>query len=517
MGSATCQGGCTTVELTPKGVACNISCTYCYQHPMRDAGNIGNDVPYDFAKMFAALDQEGAKFSVFGGEPLLVPLPDLIRIFDYGFAKWKENGIQTNGVLITPEHIEAFKRYKVHVGFSLDGPGELNDSRWSGTLERTRENTEKSHANLKACIDAGVSTSVIITLYRGNALPDRLPRLKDWIRSLDQGGTRGVRIHVLEIDHPDVKEKMQLTQDETIHALRELAALERTLSRTGNLFESDSREEAEQYLATVIGRSEYPRPSIWERKKGDVVEKYVVWNQGLELDIMSDIRNLLRANDEHVTCVWNPCDPYTTSAVRGVDGQGNRSNCGRTNKDGILRLKAERQGYERQLALYNTPYEHGGCKGCRFFLMCKSQCPGTAIDGDWRNRSSDCRIWMTLFEDVEREMMLAGEMPLSIHPIRPTLEKAMLQLWEQGHSMSLKAALEFLKKATQQQSSASLPQNQNHGDEHGDHTDMSKLLPNAGVPHGDAPHGDVPHGDDHGDHTDYGSRNQPLGVAEVVA
>ena len=60
------------------------------------------------------------------------------------------------------------------------------------------------------------------------------------------------------------------------------------------------------------------------------------------------------------------------------------SNCGRTNKDGVDYLKSDHQGYERYIALYNTPHEHGGCKGCRFFLMCKGQCPGTAIDGDWQ-------------------------------------------------------------------------------------------------------------------------------------
>jgi len=34
------------------------------------------------------------------------------------------------------------------------------------------------------------------------------------------------------------------------------------------------------------------------------------------------------------------------------------------------------------VALAATPHAHGGCRDCRFFLMCKGQCPGTAIDGD---------------------------------------------------------------------------------------------------------------------------------------
>ena len=41
-----------------------------------------------------------------------------------------------------------------------------------------------------------------------------------------------------------------------------------------------------------------------------------------------------------------------TGAVRGVEGNGQTSNCGRTNKDGIDFTKANTAGYERYLALY---------------------------------------------------------------------------------------------------------------------------------------------------------------------
>ncbi len=411
-----------TTELTPLGMLCNLGCTYCYQTPMRDAGNIGNKVPYDMEKMFAALEKSGSDFLVFGGEPLLVPLDDLRKIFAWGFERYKKNGIQTNGVLITPEHLEVFKQYNVHVGFSLDGPGALNDSRWAGTLERTREATEKSHANLRACIDQGVQTSMIITLYKGNATAERLPCLKEWIWELDTLGMRSMRVHMLEVDHPLVREKMQLSTEDTITAVLELVELERHL-------------------------------------------------KNLRLDILNDVRALLRAQDESVTCIWNPCDPYTTEAVQGIDGQGNRSNCGRTNKDGIPRLKADMTSFVRQVGLYHTPQEYGGCQGCRFFLMCKGQCPGTAIDGDWRNRSEQCPIWFALFEEMERQLVKAGEAPLSLAPDRPALEAAMVQLWDQGGQTTLKAAREYVAK---------------------------QIVMRAG----DHPHGDAPHGDEHGDHWD---------------
>lgn len=109
-----------TVELRPLGVHCNIQCQYCYQHPQRDAGNLRRT--YDLVKMKAAITAEGGPFSLFGGEPLLVPLRDLEDLWAWGFARFGRNSLQTNGLLITDDHIRLFKRYRVHVGISLTAP-----------------------------------------------------------------------------------------------------------------------------------------------------------------------------------------------------------------------------------------------------------------------------------------------------------------------------------------------------------------------------------------------------------
>src|SRR5262249_36613406 len=142
----------------------------------------------------------------------------------------------------------------------------------------------------------------------------------------------------------------------------------------------------------------------------------------LRFDTFNDIRSLLLGKDEKTTCIWNACDPYTTRAVRGVEGYGQRSNCGRTNKEGIDFVKSERPGFERYLALYATPQQHHGCSGCRFFLMCKGQCPGTAVDGDWRNRTEHCAVWMSMFQLIEAELKSSGATVLSCSPRRLELE-----------------------------------------------------------------------------------------------
>lgn len=380
-----------SVEIRPLGVNCNIACQYCYQNPQRDAGNVTKH--YDLDAIFSALEAEGGDFFLFGGEPLLVPIPDLERLWAYGFEKFGRNGVQTNGTILEDEHIRLFKKYNVVVGVSMDGPGTLNDVRWAGSLEKTRLMTERSERNIQRLLEAGISPSLIITLHRGNATPDKLPVMHDWLLQMDRDGVPGARLHILEVENDQIRDRYALSAVENIQALLSFAQLEPRLKH-------------------------------------------------LQLDVFSDMEGLLKASDQQVSCVWRACDPYTTEAVRGIEGKGQRSNCGRTNKDGIDYVKSDAVGYERYLALYHTPQQYGGCKGCRFFTMCKGQCPGTAIDGDWRNRTEHCEVWKSLFEHLERRLLDQGLRPVSRDPNLVYLEKEMLAAWEKGHNPSIQTLIQ---------------------------------------------------------------------------
>ena len=74
-----------SVELRPMGVHCNIACQYCYQNPIREAGNVS--LKYDLDLMKRAIEEEGGPFTIFGGEPLLLPLKDLDDLMAWGFEK----------------------------------------------------------------------------------------------------------------------------------------------------------------------------------------------------------------------------------------------------------------------------------------------------------------------------------------------------------------------------------------------------------------------------------------------
>ena len=193
------------------------------------------------------------------------------------------------------------------------------------------------------------------------------------------------------------------------------------------------------------------------------------------------MRELLLGQDDSVTCVWNACDPYTTRAVQGIEGDGQRTNCGRTNKDGIDFVKADQEGFERYLALYHTPQAYGGCKDCRFFLMCKGECPGTAIDGDWRNRTQDCRVWYTLYEQLEAQLTDQGKDVVTQYPARLELEGIFLDAWANGRYTNIASAIKQWERQTEQAANSSGTNG------HGDYTD----------------HGDIPHRD----HTDYDHKN----------
>ena len=377
-------------EIRPLGVQCNLRCQYCYQNPERDAEIAQKK--FDREVLLKRVREADEPFSMFGGEPLLTPLDDLEALWAAGYERWGQNSIQTNATLVTDHHLRLFERYNVSVGISMDGPGVLNDGRWAGSLEKTRSLTARSERAIERLCQAGIETSMIVTLHQLNASKERLPLLLAWLGYLDRVGVRTTRLHVLEVDDPAVEQAYALSPEENLETLLQMEQLE------GNLVQ-------------------------------------------MQLDVFGEMTAMLMGRDNEASCVWRACDPYTTEAVQGLEGHGGTSNCGRTNKDGVGFEKAAAQGFERYLALYYTPQADGGCRDCRFFLMCKGQCPGTSIEGDWRMRTNDCETWKKLFVHLEKRMQESGEQPLSLHPWRQSVENMMLQAWASGQNPSIQMAL----------------------------------------------------------------------------
>lgn len=391
-----------SLEVNPVDVKCNLSCPYCYEEPMRKKGSFGGKLDVD--EILLTLMEEKSQFSLFGGEPLLATMDTLERLFEYGFKRFKQNGVQTNGTLITDEHIELFKKYNVFVGFSSDGWGELSDSRWIKDLATTRINTEKTQANIKKCVKAGLGVAVIFTLWKGN-VGKKLPDLLLWLDWLDKLEIKSARIHLLEVESEEIRNEMAPSNEQVIEALNAI--------------------------------------DLWESR-----------SKHLKFDKFTEYLRLLSDVKFNATCIWNSCDPLTTSAVQGIGPDGAKYNCGRTNKDGINYIKADTVGHERQLALYNTPQEYGGCKDCRFFIICKGECPGTGINGDWRNRTEHCEVIKDQLTRAENILLRLRMQPITLSKDLKTREQ------------------ELLRKLVVNNQHQDIP----HKDiPHGDHDDLSKL------------------------------------------
>jgi uncharacterized protein len=392
-----------SIELTPQAKVCNLACSYCYQQDEREATQNAS-APYDMEAMYEALKAEGVGkgkgFTLFGGEALLFPLPDLERLLEWAAAQGATMGVQTNGTILTDRHLELFTRFKVGVGVSMDGPEELNDAREARNKDATRATTALSQRNLERMLDAGLSVSLIVTLHRLNAgTIHQEAKLVAWLLALRDRGLRYVNLHTLEPHGDD----LSLTQDRQTKVMRRLRRV-------------------------LTGFA--------------------------QVSPFGDMRKAL-LQESGSNCIWNFCVPQDTKAVQGVDGQGNRGNCGRTNKDGVGYIKADRANHARQLALFLTPQADGGCAECRFFVPCGGgNCPGEGIDGDMRNRTVHCETIKAMFTDLEQELFAEGKEPISMSLRRPGIEASLIARW-----------------TGQPAASGNVP----HGDrQHGDHTDSQR-------------------------------------------
>jgi uncharacterized protein len=376
-----------TVEVRPLGDKCNIACRYCYQEGIREAGNVASG--YDVDAMLRTLESLAEPFTLFGGEIMMTRRADLKRLLQFGLERHGSSGLQTNGTLFEETDLSWLEAFAVRVGISIDGPGELNDARWARSLAATRRATARTEALIETLCREGRPPRVIVTLHRLNTEGVRLEILADWLRFLDGLGVAKVRLHLLESDTDFAKRELVLPPEQRLSVMRFFRTLEAELA-------------------------------------------------SVHFDVFQEMTAMLRGDDELASCQFHACDPYATRAVTGVEGDGTLSNCGRTNKEGVAYTRPERERFDRQLALYQTAQADGGCSGCRFFLMCKGNCPGTAIDGDWRQRSVDCPVWFGLFEDIERDLQATGERPLSQSPRRGRLEREMVEAWSHGDNPSLK-------------------------------------------------------------------------------
>ena len=149
--------------------ACNLRCAYCSLGDKGQTAALTVEQTADALLFFAAQAQAAGENQVqiifHGGEPMLLPAEQYghgIRAVLEAYPGLKYRfSIQTNGTLLTPEYLELFQRYHIHVGVSLDGgvhDSQRRDRSGNATYTRIMENIRTLLAN-----GIPVSTLMVVT------------------------------------------------------------------------------------------------------------------------------------------------------------------------------------------------------------------------------------------------------------------------------------------------------------------------------------------------------------------
>lgn len=152
---------------------CNMNCKYCFLGDKTSLPNtemsfktfqkIVDKIVQDFYR-YKNMKPFGILFH--GGEPTLLSIEKLEKMLEYGTEIFSKNNIpidfsiQTNGIKLTEEYINLFKKYHVSIGVSVDGI--LNN------LRESRINPEKILQNIETAQKQGVKPGILSVVTKQN-------------------------------------------------------------------------------------------------------------------------------------------------------------------------------------------------------------------------------------------------------------------------------------------------------------------------------------------------------------
>lgn len=166
---------------------CNFRCSYCYLTNnvksdtlimnYKDAENLISQI-VTFCKKNS---RRRLTIIWHGGEPLLWGIENYRSIFAFAAQLTDDirirHCLQTNLSLINEDYIDLFKKYNVRIGFSLDGPKDIND-RYRKRIDG-RGTVDTIIRNLYKCRDAGLNVGAIVVA--SSVLKNRIPELYRFI------------------------------------------------------------------------------------------------------------------------------------------------------------------------------------------------------------------------------------------------------------------------------------------------------------------------------------------------
>jgi uncharacterized protein len=386
-----------TLEIAPT-YSCPVGCVYCYhteswlEHP-----NELRAIDYDIDKMIDGWLKRSKelknKEAIFhGGEPLLMSINDMDefcrRLKDAGCEKF---GIQTSTYGMSKERIELFKKYHFSVGVSFDGgwywgcpkcfekfpdtdevkngvemecpscgekvvPFEFSLNKGRSWINNPKKQEMFSHETeywIKKMQREGIPVGVICVLNKFNSGNDIL--LGGLMAQFERLSFLSVRFNPVHEEQPALKELLELSEE-----------------RVTQVYLTIAKRQFENNL------NWYPFEEY--KKKLTGIENLECWSSG--------------------------CDPTHTTASSFVNGNGQITLCPKlsTFYNNAVQVGNNKPSKWRTQLLRETPFENGGCKGCKFLWVCAGGCESDGIDGDIRNRSRFCNQMYQLYDYVEKEV-----------------------------------------------------------------------------------------------------------------
>ena len=163
----------------PTGAVCNLDCKYCFflSKEMLYPGSrfrMADDLLETYIRQLLE-SQPGPEVIVAwqGGEPTLMGLEFFERAVEYVRAATSSPGsrsrytIQTNGTRLDDEWCAFFKKHKVLVGLSVDGPRELHDAY---RVDKGGQGTFDKVMRGWRCLNRhGVDVNILCTVHAANA------------------------------------------------------------------------------------------------------------------------------------------------------------------------------------------------------------------------------------------------------------------------------------------------------------------------------------------------------------
>ncbi len=201
---------------------CNFACTYCYVKVNRFLTDLPTDQALQIADQINAAGVRSIQLT--GGEALL--RPDILTILDR-LSRSIEISVNTNGALVSPELIEAFRERKVFVSISLDHYDHALNVR-----TRKGADTPELVTNLRRLADAGVETGVTTVVTRHNHRD--LANIAEFLRGLGVRTWKAITVNEIgEAADPAVFGGLSTSAVDQARALRTVYDIQQSYASTG--------------------------------------------------------------------------------------------------------------------------------------------------------------------------------------------------------------------------------------------------------------------------------------------